>query len=352
MSSARLGLERLLRPPWNFECDYDTIGGDVPILFTWPISKTRPVPGAADISVLDDEARLSPPPDGISPALAKFVPIPVGSTMLFYVPIVPCLLLQQRPYFCYVWRIVSRYRSTADWIRDHGKRRPYTIGRTSFGASDTRLNFVPDRNIAVAGHRYVMPVTTEGVIYAKPEPPGQNFGYHDSPLDKGTYGAPPFYGTLMHDAAGVPSAPWMTTSSPCYPGIAAAGAAPPGGWTPTMDYQQGVFDPSFPGVVNPSIPWSSYNPISATHLAKWIKATGNEFAVECYKFEYQESEEIPKWRPKAWSFAVNPGTHLPGPAAEDYPFSVMFGIGALSQAPPKDVPTTTGVRVIVGSAPK
>ena len=354
-TTAELGTEQLLRPAWNFEQDYDGAAGQIPILFTWPTPEAPLAPGVPDLSVLDDEARANPPPDGISPVLAKFVPVACGSTMLFFIPIVPASLSAPEvsgpvggnqpdvgegdpvgPQWMYVWRIVFRWRSVLDWVRDKTKRKPFQMGQTALGCPDSRTELVAVRNLPVAGRRYVMPVTGEAVIYGKPE---ENM-FRSLPL---TY--PPPYGTILPDGAGVPASFTMVSNSPLYPGASLIPAS-----EQEMDYQQGVLDPLFPGIT-PIPGGSGFRPTQATHLTKWIKSAGNEYAIEVYKFNYVDPASAQTFTPRAWDFDVDPVTHIPQSTGEDYPFSVMFGIGGLSAIPAKSPAPHTGVRVVSGLAP-
>jgi len=347
-TTAELGLERLLRPAWNFELDYDLQSGYNPILFTWPTPAVPLAPGVPDLSVLDDEARANPPPNGISPVLAKFVPVSCGSTMLFFIPIVPAQLAapltKDKPRFgdpgdaqwMYVWRIIFRWRSAADWVRDKRRRKPYQIGKTTLAAADTRATTVAVRNIPVAGQRYLIPVTGEAVIYGKPE---ENM-FRVTP---DVY--PPPYGTILPDGAGVPATYTMIGHAPFYPGISLSPGA-----EYEMDYQQGVLDPNFPGIT-PGIDGAGFRPQQATHLTKWIKSAGNEYAVEVYKFNYTDPSATQTFTPRAWDFDVDPVSHLPQSTGEDYPFSVMFGIGGLTAVPVRTPSPYTGVRVVSGLAP-
>lgn len=334
MSGAILGIERLLRPAWNFELDYDGEDGSNPILFTWPPAKTRPALGAADYSVLDELAQLSPVPTGVSPVLAKFVEVPAGSSMLIFYPVVTCKV-SELARFAYVWRIVWRTRSAADYTKPE-RRKSYQIGKTSLGAADSRTLNVPDpRGITVGGTRYVLPGASEAVIYGHGEP--KPFDMISSPSS----------GTFFHDAVSIPATFKMLTASPIIPGSNLYPVGVPDTYVRRMDYQQGVFDPDFPGLTGVDTWDTAFNPVTVTHLPKWIKSHGTEFALEVYKFEYDDPNNYQSYTQRAWDFTVV--ANLPTSAGEDYLFSCMFGIGALSagKSPPED----TGVRVMVGTAP-
>lgn len=337
MTNAILGIEKLLRPAWNFELDYDGQSGAVPILFTWPPARTRPALGQADYSVLDEQARLADVPEGVSPVLAKFVPVPAGSTMLVQFPFVPSVEPSEN--WAYVWRLVWRTRSAADFVVDKKRRKPYQIGKTTFGASDSRTSAVADsRGISsVGGQRYVMPATGEAAVYGRGE------------SDVATITSGPIAATFLQDAVCIPTHLTMQTRSPLFPGqVNYVGP----NYERNMDYQQGVFDPDFPNISNVENP-DAFNTVTTGHLSKWIKSAGTEFAAECYKFEYEDPGNIQTYTPRNWEFGIG-GTepNLPDPAAEDYPFSVMFGIGSLLTAVNRLPPTDTGVRVMAGTAPE
>ncbi|MFA4971430.1 MAG: hypothetical protein WC683_02370 [bacterium] len=342
-STAELGTERLLRPGWNFEIDYDGIGGNVPVVFTWPTPAVPLAVNTPDLSVLDDEARSDPPPDGISPVLTKFVPVACGSTMLFFIPIVPAENPAPADKWMYVWKILFRWRSAADWVRNRRKRKAYQIGKTTLACPDTRVDTVYGRisqvtgvQLLVAGNRYLMPVTSEAIIYGKPE---QNM----IPAVPPAY--PPQLDTILPDSASVPASASMVGASPLYPGYSLMAA----GDMHTMDHQQGVLDPNFPGITPAPANPNGFRPTQATHLTKWIKSAGNEFVVEVFKFNYVDPAQPQTFTPRNWDFNIAAG--IPQPGSEDYPFSVMFGIGGQSSVPAHTITPYTGVRVVSGLAP-
>lgn len=337
--SAILGIEKLLRPAWNFELDYDGASGAVPIFFTWPPATTRPALGVADYSVIDEEARLTQVAAGISPTLAKFVSVPAGSSMLVQFPFVPKTAIQAGQW-AYVWRIIWRTRSAANFVNNKRRRKPYQIGKTTFGAPDSRTAAVPDtRGISsIAGQRYVVPGSSESAIYGRGEP--NPFQINSGPVAS----------SMFQDAVAIPVSPKVLTVSPLYPGqVNFVGP----GYVRYMDYQQGVFDPEFPGISNPEVQETTFNPATVSHMSKWIKSQGTEFAVECYKFEYIDPNNAQTYTPRDWEFDVGGvEPNLPNPVSEDYAFSVMFGIGALVNTVNRLPPTDTGVRVMAGTAPE
>jgi hypothetical protein len=338
MTTAVMGIEKLLRPAWNFELDYDGVSGATPLLFTWPPAANRPALGVADYSVLNDEARQTTPPVGVSPTLAKFVPIPFGSTMIVQFPFVPSVRPVPTEEWAYVWKIVWRTRSAADYVGTR-KRRAYQIGKTKFGAVDSRTSAVPDaRGItSVGGDRYVIPGASEAAIYGRGEPN----------INDVTSG--PVTSGLLQDAVAIPTSLNMQTQSPLYPGqVNFAGP----GFVREMDYQQGIFDPDFPNISNVEDP-DAFNTVTTSHYSKWIKSQGTEFAVECYKFEYARPTDLQTYTPRDWNFDIGgEEPNLPASGSEDYPFSVMFGIGSLLSTVARQPPIDTGVRVMFGSSPK
>jgi hypothetical protein len=332
-------LEKVLRPPWRFEGDYHGQSGSVPILFTYPQAKTIPPVGQPDYeTALDPEARRASPPEGISPLLAKFVPVPIGSTMLVLFPLVPKrVTLDETAQWVYVWRVIWRERSAADYTRRTHARAPFGIGKASLGAADSRVGMVPGRpSLLVSGSRTVIPASAEAVTYARPAP------VFFSPSHTTRLRAP-FYGGLFTDSVAIPTDSGVTTRSPRYPGATSTDAVQ------TMDYQQGVFDPNFPGITFPDNPADSFNCLTATFLPKFLKCLGNEFAVECYKYNLDDELTMGLHEPRDWSFIIDSEGNCVG--GEDWAFSVMFGIGAMGAPSPKNPPIDTGVRVISGVMP-
>lgn len=330
--SARPGIAKLLRAPWNFEMDYDGVSGDTPILFTGPANPTRPAPGVPDvITGLDPEALQNPPPAGVSPLLARMMPVPIGSTMLFLFPIVQDGNngAQTGPAWVYVWRAVFRFRTLGDYIRRKRNRVGWTIPLTRFGARDTRAGHPPNRTTPVAGERVVRPGCTEAVVYNRSAPsPGE---------------ASPYFGLLASDAVRIPYTTDFVTKAALYPGVSIDATIDK---IRTLDYEQGERDPS-------TIPALITQPrIGPSHLPKFLKCVGNEVAVECYKYEVDRATGAIIGH-RDWQFTVDAGTHLPTPGAEDFDFSVLLGIGGLGiPETPKPPPSDTGVRIISGDFPQ
>ena len=328
---ARPGIAKLLRAPWNFEVDYDNVEGDTPILFTGPYSTTIPAPGVPDVfTALDQEAAQLIPPPGISPLLAKMMPVPMGSTLLFMFPIVqdstPNRIAPTT--IAYVWRAIFRMRTVADFQRRKQNRVPWSIPLSRFGSPDTRGGHPPNRaNTPVAGARVVRPACSESVIFNRSAPGPQEDA--------------PFFGLISSDAVRIPLTHNFTTVSPRYPGSA---LAPQLNTVPTLDYEQGERDPAL-------FPPSQYGGFRGGpfHLPKFLKCVGNEVAVECFKVEV-DSQTGAVIGPADWQFGIDPMTYLPSQQAPDFQFSLLLGIGAKSL--PGNPPIDTGVRVLSGAFPQ
>jgi hypothetical protein len=346
-----IGIERVLRPQWRFEELYcpnglsDQVSGAVPILFTYPPNPNIPAYGIPDMSILDPEAAKNPPPPGISPILAKFMPCSIGSTILCMFPIVPRfsdnLLYTQK--WAYVWRVVFRLRNAGDYIRRKQHRAPFAVGKANFGASDTRNFALVDRPTLApfSGQRLVLPACTESQVFAGNPNVDTNI---QSDLvvnvDSGNQERAPVFGYLYSDAVAIPADNFTTSYTALYPAQSANLSTP----RIPMDYQQGVFDPGMPAFSGTG---TGFVPTGPTHLPKFIKCLGNEMAVECFKYELLDTGDVNLHAPKAWYFTFD-GNHQCNGGA-DYGFSVMFGLGATSQSLPP--PVDTGVRILQGSWP-
>lgn len=337
MNPAQMSVAKLLRPAWNFEEDYADITGvnpalvpgSTPIFFTHPFTKPIPPIGTPDYSgVIDPEALQGSPPAGISPVLAKFVPCALGSTMLLSYPIIDCLS-SAAVGFAYVWRVVFRLRTVADYQRRKKARVRYSIGLSRFGIGDTRNEVVvgrPTLNVGIPGTRLVRPCSMESAIYNRTEPwPGEQ---------------PPYFSTIFGDAVAIPANFPSITQTAVYPGATNAGVHAPQ-YVQHMDYEQGERDP---GLVQPD---GSYMYTSAGHVARFIKCQGDEFAVECFKYNIDTlTGYTTSQRP--WNFTFNGSGQVNG--GEDFKFSVLLGVGSRFLA--QGVPSfDTGVRVIEGTSP-
>jgi len=333
LPQAEMSLEKVLRPAWNFEIDYHGKTGARPIFFTYPTvppDRRPPWPAPDYASVVDGEALSATPPTGLSPMLAKFASVPMGATMLFFIPFVP------RPSgvtmdWVYVWRVVWRNRSAGDYVRRPDIGRGYQVPAIRFGAADSRSLLVPGRpTMTLAGNRYVLPAVSEAQLFQRPEP------------DFSDTITPPYPCLLLCDGAEMTNDTRALPNSPFYPG---AGSLATDTYAVDLEYQQGVFDPNFPNISGET---ETFKPVGATHFAKFIKALGGEFAVECFKFEYEVPGDIRTYRPRDWEF-LNVGGSL-SQDAEDFGFSAMFGVGAtvVDKEPPQD----TGVRAYFGTAPE
>jgi len=345
-----VGIERVLRPQWRFEELYTpdpaspSISGSVPILFTYPPNPVIPAFGVPDMSVVDPEASKNPPPPGISPILAKFVPCSIGSTMLIMFPIVPRVVdeatIVQR--YAYVWRVVFRLRNAGDYTRRRA-RAPFAIGKANVGSTDTRTYTLPDRPTLApfAGPRLVIPALTESQIFAGN--PNQDEGLLNilpDQIDAPNQERNPIFGYLYSDSVAIPADNLITSFTALYP------AQPVNLATPRipMDYQQGIFDP---GIGIFSDPTSGFVPSGPTHLPKFVKCLGNEFAVECFKYNLLDTGDVNYHSPRAWDFVYDQQGQVYG--GQDMGFSFMFGLAAVgfNQPPPID----TGVRCLQGAFP-
>lgn len=346
-----VGIERVFRPQWRFEELYcpdgttNPISGAVPILFTYPPAVNIPPFGLPDMSILDPEAAKNPPPTGISPVLAKFVPCSIGSTIMCMFPIVPRFSRNEifSQNWAYVWRVVFRLRNAGDYIRRKTHRAPFNVGKANYGANDTRTFVLPDRPTLApfGGARLVIPGCAEGQIFAgNPNVQNNITSTLVDTVDSVNQERAPVFGYLYSDAVAIPADNQITSYTALYPAQPAAIASP----RIPMDYQQGIFDP---GLSAFNTPPGGFIPNSPTYLPKFIKCLGNEMAIECFKYELLDSGDVNYHAPKAWNFAFNESQQCNGGA--DYGFSVMFGLGAqaLNSPPPVD----TGVRILQGAWP-
>jgi hypothetical protein len=338
MNAAQMSVAKLLRPPWNFEEDYSDVtgvtphlvNGDVPIFFTHPFTLVAPAVGTPDYAtVVDPEALQANPPAGISPVLAKFVPCSLGSTMLISYPVIDAPTSDTC--FAYVWRVVFRLRTVADYQRRKKNRVRYSIGISRFGTADSRHEAVvgrPSIRLDAPGARVVRPCSLESAIYNRTEPwPGER---------------PPYFSTIFGDAVAIPANYPSITIPARYPGYLSAGAWPDPGspWCRNLDYEQGERDPGLtsPDGVSPTT--------SASHVSRFVKCQGDEFAVECFKFTL-DTLTGRTTTPRYWDFTFAPGGMVNG--GEDINFSRLLGVGMrISGGEPS---IDTGVRVIQGTSP-
>ena len=326
--SARPGLVKLLRAPWNFEMDYDGKPGDRPILFTNPYTRNRPAPGIPDVwTALDPEAQMSTPPAGVSPLLARMMPVPMGSTAMMLFPMVQ--RTENRTLsdirWAYMWRVIFRLRAVADYQRRKKARVPWSIPVSRMGTTDTRFGHPPNRTIAVGGQRTVRPAMIESIIYNRAEP---------VPQEEAPYAA-----SLYSDAVKIPYDSIQITYTPYYPGYTLdhTGLA-----IDTLDYEQGERNPAL---------FTGQNGFrtGAFHLPKFMKCTGNEMCVECFKVQIDKSTgAILGFRD--WDFKLD-ASNVPQTDSEDYDFSLLLGIGSLALANSPTPPVDTGVRVMTGYIP-
>jgi len=338
MNPAQMSVAKVLRAPWNFEEDYadvtggvpDLVPGSCPIFFTYPFTPAPPPPGVADYSgAVDPEALQGVPPPGISPALAKFVPCALGSTMLISYPIIDCAQASDVG-FAYVWRVIFRLRTVADYNRRKKSRVRYSVGISRFGSPDTRNQSIvgrPTVNLSVPGTRVVRPASMESAIYNRTQPwPGED---------------PPYFSTLVGDAVAIPANFSSVTRTAQYPGYlkALTGPAPPHPYLRGLDYEQGERDP---GLAIADTPMAT----SAGHVSRFVKCQGDEFAVECFKYNLNTLTGQTT-SPRFWHFTFDINGFVVG--GEDWAFSRLLGVGVrtLGGTPSID----TGVRVIEGTSP-
>ena len=323
MPSAQTSTERVLRAPWNFEYDYSNIEGKFPILFTYPAARKIPPAGQPDLeTALDPEAKQAVPPSGVSPLLARFTPVPMGATACVYFPIIYAPTAN----FFYVWRVIFRTRSVADYVRRKQARIRYSIGISRLGASDTRAGTVPDRpSLSIAGPRSVRPSTSEAIIFNRSEP------VEPSVTD-------PIFAQIRSDAVAISTSESLSPLPAFYPGSQS------GYWgaqTDTfLDYEQGEYDPA-------TVYQGGSARAGITHLPKFVKCMGDEMAVECFKFNSTSTGVVGTAR--NWDFEIDEGNNVVG--GEDHNFSIRLGVGARGLEPAREPPVDTGVRVIFGTFP-
>ena len=336
-------VEKVLRPPWNFEYDYDLKTGDWPILFTWPSNASPGTMGGGsptdpDYSVLDPEARLPNPPVGISPTLAKFVTATLGSTLLAFIPIVPVPESQSGTSFVYLWRFVFRQRSLADSNRNRKQRPvPYSVSKSSYGTRDTRSKAVPARpNLTIGGPRYVIPASVESLIFGRDEQ--HALGSEGQGLSSSLNRPMPAPSDLLPEAVSIGTYGGLTANTAIYPGTGSGEYSVPIG----MDYQQGILDPA-------NFTRSQFNATAPTCLPKFVRCLGDEYAIEVFKYVYApQDNRMIITTPDKWNFLANGEID---PSTPDYNFSVMFGSAlrsAQALAAGQLPPTNVGVRVVGG----
>lgn len=323
----RHSIAKLLRAPWNFEFDYDGHPGNVPVIFTAPYTATRPAIGIPDPqTAVDAEALQAVPPLGVSPVLAKMIPVPMGATVAVYFPIVqrPGVLVEEPP-IVYAWRTVFRMRTVADYLRRKKHRVAWSIPLTRFGSADTRTGHPPNRVVSITGPRVVRPASGETIVYNRTEP---NIAQ-----------SAPFLSRIANDTVMIPRTDHEITMSPIYPG-SYLDADP--ATIRTLDYEQGERDPG----QTPHVELGFYQQ-GPFHLCKFLKCLGDEMAVECYKYAYIADGT---YQPRDWSFLDGAGDL--DNTAEDFQFSLLLGMGATALAVPGIPPVDTGVRFLIGSFPQ
>lgn len=367
-SVAQLSTFEVLRPYRRFEADYDGKPGDLPISFTGPTNPTDPGFGNPDLFAFDSNGAQIP---GVSPRLAKGLPVPLGSTVLLYLPIIPPgpywdvatgpdPSIDDPPLYQYVWRIVFRLRNVADFQRIGA---PYHVRKQSYGANDTRTFAA---SVDVGPERLIIPGCSEVAVFNHTELAAAKSN-SNAPL-----GVPPNTErrSMMLMNSVLPESYSLCTKTPVIitpdgssgtQGLIArwplvpdreSGLAP--GVNPTFcDWQQGVLDPNYTGT-NYNRAWYT----SPTFFPVWTKAVGDEMAVWLYKFEYDRLNPVyPNYpTPRAWSFSIgvdlSTNDVFPTSGSEDYGLSYLFGMGQDNGTSPT-VPTPfteMGVYVAYGKA--
>jgi hypothetical protein len=284
MSRTELGRALCLRPYKRFELDYNTASGKNAVCFVHPPNPNEVPIGGADNYMFDAFARQAVP--GYSPGLLAGTPCPIGASLLFYIPNISTVVdASGAVTFVYVWSFVYRLRNLADFTHDG---RPYSIGKAALGYNN----------------EVVIPAARGSSVYLRREPVA------------GTT----LYGESIQYA-------WPE-------GIAIAGnsALPRVGITGSV-ISQGMYN----GFNVPDV----FGQNAA--FPHWEKANGNDVIVLCQKYNYSQPHDTKQWTPRDWDFQYNVVTGVCNPAAEDFKFSKMFGVGDDGNYQPD-----TGVYMIAG----
>jgi len=303
-SPTELSVVKVLRPYKGFEYDYSRIGppavtvsGSYPIAFSDSINP-NPVtpPGQTDPFAYDEQARQGVA--GYDPHLTAMVPVPVGASVLIWLPCVPFNpnSLTTPDSFMYVWRIMWRFRNMGDFRR---RGLPWSIGQEAYGASDS--------SSGVAEARVVIPAASESTIYVRREP---------------SISETSFVFQHVH-AEGIATRVVNATNSPLL-GL----PVQPGGSAPlavsTVTLQQGIIDPLPPLHVA--------HMIQPPFIPIWTKAAGNELGIWCYKYLAQDAANAANLVPTNWDFQYDTATGLSALGADDAIFSRLFGAGSADGA--------------------
>jgi hypothetical protein len=326
MSEDRINLTsaaKVLRPYRRFEFDYNRVfypgppapiaaqsaPGSCPIVFTWPANPNdvNPILGERDIFSLDEQARNATL--GYSPRLISMVDVPFGSSVCFWLPVVPSSVwgdpMDPEGYpaqFNYAWRPIWRMRNMGDYRR---KGKAWKIGQEAYGAADT--------NVTDGGNRVIIPASSESSLYVRTEPhvlSGQEY-----------------FGTQQahFEAIVIPST--------CARGPATFGGVIPqqpllpqsvlANFDQRGQFQQGVIDPQaiVIGETNPAAP-----PLFVPY---WTKAQGDEVALLCYKIAAVTRNDQPQLGFVNWDFGYDPATGFCNNNFYDRNFSIMFGVGTV-----------------------
>lgn len=297
----------VLRPYRRFERDYDNLSGATPIMFISPDNPQDP--GAAADNYAYDT--LGATIANIDPDLVRFCPVPLGATLLFWVPVIEGAYCSQdddpadsNPPV-YVWEVVHRMRNTGDFRRD---RRPYHIKKQTPGAPDG------------LDPRLVIPAAVDCVTYSTTEP------IFDVDTSEGQLSIKSVY----PEAYGVRGRELMPTSLPMLPiGV-------------TGHVSQGIISP---------VPDTPIQPYMPRFFPIWSKAAGDEVAIFCRKFKTRKPGEANPV-PDRWDFATDgtPDNPLVDPDSGDWTFSVLLGMGPWNAEGTVVPNLDMGVYMLMGTA--
>lgn len=149
MVDAQMTITRVLKPPLDFERNYQGQPASVPIAF----------PGTRD-------PRAGTP--GFSPDLMQGIPVPQGARVLLWLPICVSPVPPGNalaPFQFYSYRLIWRFQGLASYRNPAAKQRraPYHFPRQSPGAPDTSLG-------APGVPRVTIPASWHVVAYEQTEP--------------------------------------------------------------------------------------------------------------------------------------------------------------------------------------
>jgi hypothetical protein len=305
LADAQFTLAAVLRPFDGFEFVYQGQAIFTPIAF----------PG-----VLDPDAGKP----GFSPYLLKGLQVPMGAKVQLWFPAVVGLDTNQEgdpPILDYKYQLVWRLRNVGDFSR---RQIPYHLSKESFGAPDTFLAGTAANPL----NQFVLPASTETVVYQQPEP---------GPTPPNDSDPGPGRGNLRTDLVAVPSDLLSvlppTVGLPLLPPNAAPNfnggfpgfPTPPGvDVTPLGFLQQGIIDPR----ISNAAPGALFRPY-------FTIAKGDELIILAYRNNVLDGHLV-------WNFS-----------ADDFEFSNLYGTAAI---PPSEATShkpfpDLGIYVFTGSNP-